>query len=201
MAHLVLFNKPFGVLSQFTDAAGRPTLAGYIPQPGVYVAGRLDRDSEGLLALTDDGALQARISHPRHKLPKTYWVEVEGEPGQEALDRLGAGVVLKDGPTAPAGVRRLVPPPALWPREPPVRRRARIPTAWLELSLVEGRNRQVRRMGAAVGLPVLRLIRVRIGPWGLDGLAPGQWRELEVHLPVAPASRRSGSRFPGGAGR
>lgn len=173
---IVLFNKPYGVLTQFTDDQGRPTLADYIPLPGVYAAGRLDLDSEGLVVLTDDGALQARISHPRHKMSKTYWVQVEGEPEEAALDRLRAGVELKDGPTRPARIRRMATPPGLWPRTPPVRYRKAIPTCWLELTLSEGRNRQVRRMTAAVGHPTLRLIRYRVGSWTLDGLAPGEWR-------------------------
>lgn len=184
MARLILLNKPWGVLSQFTDAAGRPTLAAYLTIPGAYVAGRLDRDSEGLLALTDDGALQARLSHPRYKQPKTYWAQVEGIPNDAALERLRRGVELNDGPTLPAAVRSIAEPASLWPREPPIRQRAAIPTAWLEITLREGRNRQVRRMTAAVGHPTLRLIRYRIGDWALDGLAPGQWRELSVATPV-----------------
>ncbi len=184
MVRLVLFNKPYGVLSQFTDAAGRPTLAAYLPIPGIYVAGRLDRDSEGLLALTDDGALQARLSHPRHKQPKTYWAQVEGAPEESALERLRRGVELNDGPTLPAEARRIGEPDGLWLREPPIRQRVAISTTWLEITLREGRNRQVRRMTAAVGHPTLRLIRHRIGDWSLDGLAPGQWRELAVTGPV-----------------
>ncbi len=176
---IILLNKPFGVLCQFSDDSGRQTLADYIDRPGIYPAGRLDRDSEGLVVLTDDGALQHRISHPRHKLAKTYWVQVEGEPADEALEALRRGVTLKDGPTAPAEVQRLA-APALWPREPPIRHRAHIPTSWLALSLREGRNRQVRRMTAAVGHPTLRLVRVAVGPWHLDGLAPGQWREAQM---------------------
>ena len=187
MARLILFNKPYGVLSQFTDNAGRPTLAAYLTIPGVYVAGRLDRDSEGLLALTDDGALQARLCHPRHQRPKIYWAQVEGIPDDAALERLRRGVELNDGPTLPAGARMIAEPDGLWPRDPPIRYRAAIPTAWLELTLREGRNRQVRRMTAAVGYPTLRLIRCRIGDWTLAGLTPGQWRELAV---AAPAHRR-----------
>jgi 23S rRNA pseudouridine2457 synthase len=197
MGRLILFNKPYGVLSQFTDAAGRPTLAAYLAIPGVYVAGRLDRDSEGLLALTDDGALQARLSHPRHQRPKTYWAQVEGVPDAAALERLRRGVELNDGPTRPAGVRLIAEPDGLWPRDPPIRYRAAIPTTWLEITLREGRNRQVRRMTAAVDHPTLRLIRGRIGDWTLEGLAPGQWRELAV---AAPARQRwadsAGYRLP-----
>ncbi|WP_197722875.1 pseudouridine synthase [Sulfurivermis fontis] len=177
MTKVILFNKPYGVLPQFTDTEGRPTLALYLSQPGIRPAGRLDRDSEGLLLLTDNGALQHRISHPRHKLPKTYWVQVEGVPDEAALERLRRGVLLNDGPTAPARVRQIE-EPALWPRQPPIRYRAAIPTCWLELEISEGRNRQVRRMTAAVGHPTLRLVRWAIGPWTVAGLAPGEWRAL-----------------------
>ncbi|MGQ9366858.1 pseudouridine synthase [Azospirillum sp. ST 5-10] len=184
MSRLVLLNKPYGVLPQFTDRAeGRPTLADWVPVKGVYPAGRLDRDSEGLLALSDDGALIARIADPRHKLPKTYWVQVEGVPTDEALERLRRGLVLKDGPTLPAEAWTMAEPAGLWPRDPPIRQRAAIPTAWIGLTLREGRNRQVRRMTAAVGFPTLRLIRWAIGDWTLDGLAPGAWRELAVPGP------------------
>jgi len=191
MARMILFNKPCLVLSQFTDrssAQARATLSDYIKQAGVYPAGRLDRDSEGLLLLTDDGALQARISHPRFKLPKTYWVQVEGEISEEALDRLRQGVMLKDGITLPAIAHRM-PEPELWPRQPPVRYRASIPTSWLSLTLNEGRNRQVRRMTAACGFPTLRLVRWQIGEWSLQGLAPGEYRELQLRTPRASARR------------
>ena len=177
---LIRFNKPYGVLSQFTPEGRWQGLRDHIQQPGVYVAGRLDADSEGLLLLTDDGALQARISDPRHKMPKTYWVQVEGEPTDEALQALRQGVVLNDGPTLPAGVERMEAPAGLWPRNPPVRFRANIPTSWLALTISEGRNRQVRRMTAAVGHPTLRLIRAQIGPYTLDGLAPCEWQHQDV---------------------
>lgn len=177
MARLILFNKPFGVLTQFTGEDPHGTLAGYIPQQGVYPAGRLDKDSEGLLLLTDDGALQHRISHPARKMPKTYWVQVEAEISDEAINSLQRGIQLNDGHTRPAGARR-IPEPSLWPRNPPVRYRKHIPTSWLELVIREGRNRQVRRMTAAVGFPTLRLVRVQIGPWKLGDLQPGQWQEL-----------------------
>lgn len=173
---LLVLNKPYGVLTQFSDDQGRATLKDFVDVPGVYPAGRLDRDSEGLLLLTNDGRLQARIADPRYKMEKTYWVQVEGEPVEDQLQRLRAGIDLKDGLTLPAQARRLD-EPGLWPREPPVRFRKSIPTAWLEITLREGRNRQVRRMTAAVGLPTLRLVRMRIGPWRLDGLTPGAWRE------------------------
>ena len=187
-ARLILFNKPYGVLSQFTDALGRPTLAAYLAIPGVRVAGRLDRDSEGLLALTDNGLLQARISHPRYRPSKSYWVQVEGNPDEAALEHLRRGIDLNDGPTLPARARRIG-EPLLWPREPPIRYRAAIPTAWLEITLHEGRNRQIRRMTAAVGYPTLRLVRCRIGAWALEELLPGQWREAPVAAPQANRSR------------
>jgi 23S rRNA pseudouridine2457 synthase len=173
---LIAFNKPYGVLCQFSGEG--PTLADFIDVPGVYPAGRLDKDSEGLLLLTDDGALQARISSPKFKQPKTYWVLVERPPSEDALARLRRGVDLNDGRTRPATVRRIGEPADLWPRDPPVGYRKNVGDAWLELTIREGRNRQVRRMTAAIGHPTLRLVRARIGTWGLDGLAPGQWRQL-----------------------
>ena len=179
MSRLILFNKPYGVLSQFTDADGRATLKDYIPIADVYPAGRLDRDSEGLLLLTDDGRLQQRISHPRHKLEKTYLVQVEGAPSDADLDPLRQGITLKDGPTRPAKLK-IIEPPALWPRNPPVRYRKSVPDTWLEIRISEGRNRQVRRMTAAIGFPTLRLVRVKIGRWRLGRLQPGEWMELEV---------------------
>lgn len=188
MPRLILFNKPYNVLSQFTDRDGRTTLAEFIPIERVHPAGRLDLDSEGLLLLTDDGALQARVADPQHKLAKTYWVQVEGEPTAEALQRLATGVQLKDGPTLPAKARHMG-EPDVWPRDPPVRFRKSIPTSWLELTIREGRNRQVRRMTAAVGHPTLRLIRYAVGEWTLAGLVPGQWREVAVPA-VANRKRR-----------
>ncbi len=177
---VILLNKPFGVLCQFTDREGRPTLADYVRTPGVYPAGRLDADSEGLVVLTDDGALQARIADPRHKLDKTYWVQVEGTPEPAQLAALSAGPTLADGPTLPARVAVMAEPTGLWPRDPPIRVRRAIPTAWLSLVLREGRNRQVRRMTAAVGLPTLRLVRWSVGEWSLAGLGPGVAREVAV---------------------
>ncbi len=179
MSRLILFNKPYGVLCQFTDSsigADRQTLSTYIDVPGVYPAGRLDLDSEGLLLLTDDGRLQARIANPKFKTPKTYLVQVEGAVEESALGALRRGVTLKDGPTLPAEAER-IDPPAVWPRDPPVRFRKTVPDAWLRLTIREGRNRQVRRMTAAVGLPTLRLVRWRIGDWSLDDLPPGAWRD------------------------
>ncbi|MBS0291874.1 MAG: pseudouridine synthase [Proteobacteria bacterium] len=175
---LIRFNKPYGVLSQFTPEGRWRGLKDFIDLPGFYVAGRLDADSEGLLLLTNDGPLQARISDPRHKMEKTYWVQVEGIPDDAALAALRRGVRLNDGPTQPARVRRLDTPLALWPRNPPIRVRRAIPDCWIELVIREGRNRQVRRMTAAVGHPTLRLVRTAVGSCTLDGLAPGQWEEV-----------------------
>lgn len=177
MPKLILVNKPFGFVCQFSPSGERPTLADLVPVPGVYPAGRLDADSEGLLVLTDDGRLQARIADPRHKLEKGYWVQVEGEPTPGQLEALRGGVDLGDFVTRPARVERIAPPPGLWPRDPPIRVRRAIPVSWLDVGLREGRNRQIRRMTAKVGLPVLRLIRHRIGHWSVAGLAPGEWRE------------------------
>jgi 23S rRNA pseudouridine2457 synthase len=182
MARLVLFNKPFEVLSQFTDVKSpspRATLSDFIDVPGVYPAGRLDRDSEGLLLLTDDGRLQSRIADPKFKTAKTYLAQVEGEPDEAAIAALCKGVVLNDGPTLAAKARR-IDAPELWPRTPPVRFRKSVPDCWIELTIQEGRNRQVRRMTAAVGHPTLRLVRWRIGEWTLEGLAPGEFREVAV---------------------
>jgi 23S rRNA pseudouridine2457 synthase len=173
---LIRFNKPYGVLSQFTPEGRWRGLKDFIDLPGVYVAGRLDADSEGLLLLTDNGQEQARIADPRFKMEKTYWVQVEGEPDEAALNQLCRGVQLNDGITLPARARAMAPPPGLWERDPPIRVRASKPTAWIELIIREGRNRQVRRMTAAVGFPTLRLIRAAIGPHSLDGLAPGTWQ-------------------------
>lgn len=179
MPSLVLFNKPYGVLSQFTAEGRWRGLAEFISVRDVYVAGRLDADSEGLLVLTDDGRLQARIADPRHKLVKTYWAQVEGIPDEAALDRLRAGIALADFTAQPAKVRRIDEPAGLWPRDPPIRYRAAIPTSWLEIRIAEGKNRQVRRMTAAIGYPTLRLVRAAVGSATLDGLAPGQWRQIE----------------------
>lgn len=182
MAKIILLNKPFQVLSQFTDSEGRATLADYLSAPGFRVAGRLDYDSEGLLLLTDDGRLQQQIANPRHKQVKTYLVQVEGNITDQALGQLSSGLQLKDGPTLPARAKRVA-PPQLWPRVPPVRERKSVADSWLELSIREGRNRQVRRMTAAVGFPTLRLVRVAIGQWRLEDLQPGQYCHKTVNLP------------------
>ena len=179
MANIVLFNKPFGVLSQFTSQNGFQTLSDYIPIPGVYAAGRLDKDSEGLLVLTDDGALQNRISSPKHKMKKTYWAQVEKVPDERALKALREGIHLKDGFTRPAKAR-LISEPKIWERVPPIRDRRSIPTAWLELTISEGRNRQVRRMTAAVGFPTLRLVRMSVGSWTVGGIGLGEYRMIEL---------------------
>ena len=188
MPRLILFNKPYGVLPQFTDrgaVSARPTLSSFIDVPGVYPAGRLDLDSEGLLLLTDDGTLQARIADPRFKMAKSYLVQVEGEPEEASLAALRRGVELKDGPTRPAEVERIA-APELWPRDPPVRFRKTVPDCWLRLTIREGRNRQVRRMTAAIGHPTLRLVRWSVGDWTIEGIRPGEWREV-------PAAQASGS--------
>lgn len=200
MTALVLFNKPYGVISQFSRKTEVAVLADYITVDNVYPAGRLDKDSEGLLLLTNDGKLQHCISHPYHKLPKIYWVQVEGTPDVVAVQKLRDGVTLKDGLTAPAQVE-IIPEPAIWPRTPPIRYRAAIPTSWLEVKISEGRNRQVRRMTAAVGFPTLRLIRYAVGDWTVAGLAPGEWRILDVdrnkvcnesHSRQSPSARHRG---------
>jgi 23S rRNA pseudouridine2457 synthase len=178
MPRVILLNKPYGVICQFSPSGERATLKDFVPVPRVYPAGRLDTDSEGLIVLTDDAALQAKISDPRHKLQKGYWAQVEGVASSGALERLRRGVELNDGITLPAGIHAIGEPQGLWDRVPPIRRRANIPTTWLEVVLREGRNRQVRRMTAAVGLPTLRLVRFRVGPWSLQDLAPGEWREI-----------------------
>ena len=180
---LIAFNKPFGVICKFSPEPGKRTLADYIDVPRVYPAGRLDTDSEGLLLLTDDGALQTRIADPAHKLAKVYWAQVEGAPTDAALAALRAGVTLNDFTTKPAGARLIDEPANLWPRDPPIRYRAKIPTSWLEVTLREGKNRQVRRMTAHVGFPTLRLVRASIGSVSVDGLARGTWREIDASSP------------------
>ncbi len=178
MGRILLFNKPFGVICQFSRDGMHPTLSDYIPLPGFYPAGRLDTDSEGLMVLTDDGQMQHRITDPRHKLPKTYWVQVEGVPDDAAFEKLRGGIRLSEFTTRPAEARLIDEPQNLWPRNPPVRFRKHIPTSWIELTIREGKNRQVRRMTAAVGFPTLRLIRYRIGEWTLDDIEPGGWRRV-----------------------
>lgn len=203
MASIILFNKPFQVLSQFTDKEGRETLKSYLPQyTEHYPAGRLDYDSEGLMLLTDSGELQHKISAPKHKMPKTYWVQVEGVPDETALQQWRDGIALKDGITKPAQARLIPEPAGLWPRTPPIRERREIPTQWLELTITEGKNRQVRRMTAAAGYPTLRLIRAAIGQWHLKDLQPGDHRQEIVHLPSTPSrplrDRRDKNRSPQG---
>ena len=204
MARLILFNKPYGVLSQFTDPeASRSTLSDFLKVPGFRPAGRLDYDSEGLLLLTDSGSLQAKITDPRHKMAKTYWVEVEGEPNEKDLAPLRLGIRLKDGLTLPADIESIQEPPGLWPRNPPVRFRKSIPTSWLSLTIREGRNRQVRRMTAAIGFPTLRLIRAQIGCWALGDLEPGAFREaagIEAPADSRPDRFQAGHRRVGPAG-
>ena len=190
---LLVLNKPYGTICQFSAHESRPSLGTHVDRPGVYPAGRLDADSEGLLLLTDDGALQARIANPRHRLAKRYWAQVEGIPDAQALAALKRGIDLGDYRTRPAQAQRITPPTALWPRDPPIRYRAAIPDCWIEITLTEGKNRQVRRMTAAVGHPTLRLIRVGIGALDLLalGLAPGQWRELSAGAPWGDPLRDS----------
>lgn len=188
MAKIILLNKPFNVLCQFTDNDGRATLADFVTEKKIYPAGRLDYDSEGLVILTDNGVLQHRISHPKTKMPKTYWVQVEGSPTEQSLEPLRTGTVLKDGRCLPAQVE-LIPEPNIWVRLPPIRQRKAIPTAWLQLIITEGRNRQVRRMTASIGFPTLRLIRVKIGEWSIDALKPGESQQIAVPAPVSKSSR------------
>lgn len=202
MSKVILFNKPFNVLCQFSDEGiERETLADYIKIPGVYAAGRLDKDSEGLLLLTGDGKLQSQISHPKFKLPKTYWVQVEGSPDEQAITQLRNGVTLKDGKTKPAQARIISEPDVLWPRTPPIRERANIPTTWIELTIKEGKNRQVRRMTAAVGYPTLRLIRAAIGPWEIESLPPGDHIEADVPENLFPPETKPNVRRQSTRGR
>lgn len=194
MSRIILLNKPFQVLSQFRDDSGRATLKRYLPDyTGFYPAGRLDYDSEGLMLLTDDGQLQHRISDPRHKQPKTYWAQVEGIPAEDSLTQFRQGLELKDGLTRPAKAKAIPPPKQLWARNPPIRERRAIPTQWLEITLSEGRNRQVRRMTAAIGHPTLRLIRASIGGWALEGMQPGEFRIETVSAPAPASPKRSSS--------
>lgn len=198
---VILLNKPFQVLCQFSEHEGKSTLARFIEQPDVYPAGRLDFDSEGLLLLTGDGQLQHRLTDPKHKLPKTYWAQVEGEISEQALQQLRSGVTLKDGKTKPALAKRIIEPPQLWERDPPIRHRANIPTTWIELTITEGRNRQVRRMTAAVGYPTLRLVRYSIGPWSIGDLQPGQFREDGIPDDLLSGVRSRPSRNKNNRGR
>ena len=195
MANVLLFNKPFRVLSQFTDNEGRDTLASYVKEKGVYAAGRLDYDSEGLLLLTDDGNVQHQLAHPKFKMEKTYWVQVDGEISDEALNLLRKGVELKDGMTRPAKAR-VMQEPEIWPRNPPIRERKNQPTSWIEIKISEGRNRQVRRMTAAVGFPTLRLIRYAIGQWTLEGINQGEFKKAQINLPAPKRSGRPGNNKP-----
>ncbi len=197
MSNVLLFNKPFHVLSQFTDNEGRDTLANYVKEKGVYAAGRLDYDSEGLLLLTDDGNVQHQLAHPKFKMEKTYWVQVEGEMDEDALLKLRRGVELKDGMTRPA-IAQCIKEPDIWPRHPPIRERRNQPTSWVEIKITEGRNRQVRRMTAAVGFPTLRLIRYAIGHWTLNGIEPGTYRSEQINLPAPKKSTRPRTGKPTG---